>query len=72
MSTIATFSQIPQCLTSVEDVKMLLDLVHNCCICRGNSDEKFMVYIMSKNRKIMNASGTVDLSAVVIVFIALT
>ena len=58
VSAVNTLSQIPQCLTSVADVKRLLDLVHNCHLCCGNNDERFMVYIASKNGKIMNASGT--------------
>ena len=52
-----TLSQAPQCCTSIEDVKTLLNFVHSCHLCSGNSDEKFIVYISSKNGKIMNASG---------------
>ena len=52
-----TLSQAPQCCTSIEDVKTLLNFVHSCHLCCGNSDEKFIVYISTKNGKIMNASG---------------
>ena len=52
-----TLSQVPRCCTSIEDVSTLLHLVHSCHLCSGNSDEKFIAYISTKNGKIMNASG---------------
>ena len=61
MSSVLTFSQVPQHLTSLADVKILLDLVHSCHLCCGNGDKKFMDYISSKDGKIMNARGTVEL-----------
>ncbi|KAL5510548.1 hypothetical protein EMCRGX_G006110 [Ephydatia muelleri] len=58
MSSVLTFSQVPQHLTSLADVKTLLDLVHSCHVCCGNGDERFMDYILSKDGKIMNRQGT--------------
>ena len=59
MSSVLTFSQVPQHLTSLADVKTLLDLVHSCHVYCGNGDERFMDYILSKDGKIMNRQGTV-------------
>ena len=33
--------------------------MHSCHLCSGKSDEKFIVYISTKNGKIMNASGKI-------------
>ena len=40
MSSVLTFSQVPQHLTFLADVKTLLDLVHSCHVCYGNGDER--------------------------------
>ena len=60
MSLADTFSKVPQYLTSFADVKTLLDLVHNCHLCCGNGDERFVGYILSKDKRIMNPQGTVE------------
>ena len=57
-STVPSLSKVPQCFTSVEDVRMLLNVVHSCHLCSGNSDDRFITYISEKNGKIMNAPGT--------------
>ena len=63
MPLVDTFSQVPQYLTSLADVKTLLDQVHSCHLCCGNGDvvmRTFMGYILSKDGKIMNPRCTVE------------
>ena len=60
MSLADTFSQVLRYLTFLDDVKILLDLVHSCHQCCGNGNERFMGYSFSKDGRITNPRGTVE------------
>ena len=57
-STMDIFSNVPQCLSSVENVQQVIQFIDTCMLCRGHNDERFVSYIMSKKGKIMDHTGT--------------
>ena len=52
-------SSMPQVISSVADVRDLLEFIHSCAICSGNSDDKYGPLVASRKGNFMNASGMI-------------
>ena len=57
-STMDIFRTVPQCCSSVTNVHTVIQFIDTCVLCCGHNDERFVSYIMSKNAKIMDHTGT--------------
>ena len=57
-TNVSALGGIPQFLMTAAEVKLALDVIDTCDLCRGQDDEKFITYILTKKGKIMDASGT--------------
>ena len=56
-SDIPLFSHLPHRMSSVDDIKLLLQYIDRCQLCCGNNDDRFLTYIQSKDGKIVNITG---------------
>ena len=55
--TSTCFNELPQLLTSVSDVELVIEVIDGCAVCCGHSDDKFIAYILTKKGKIFDSSG---------------
>lgn len=50
--------RVPSRISSLSDVKMVVEFVDSCVTCIGNPDDKYSVLVSARKGIFMDASGT--------------
>jgi hypothetical protein len=56
-SSAELFSDLPNTISSVQDLQLILEHVHGLVSCSGNEDKRFQPLLSGRNGTFMNKSG---------------
>ena len=52
-------TSLPQTVSSVGDVRLILNFLNSCSLCIGNSEEKYIPLAKNRKGKFMNCAGKI-------------